>query len=152
VRDIDRGASVGGPVEWDHVFGRVPVTLVTRLRQHADLKRGLQADVQLSAGILRSGRVGVGVYMESIWANAKSIDGFYGVSPVQTPTTGLPAFAGTAGWLTAVSGVGARLDLSRNWVAVAEAETHQLLGAVTRSPLVERTGNYYLTLGIAVRF
>lgn len=152
VSDVDRGASFGAQCEWDHTFGRVPVTVVTRLRQHADLERGLQADVRVSAGILRRGPLGAGVYIESIWASAKSVDRFYGISPAQAPVTGLPVFVGSAGWLTGVYGIGARLDLSHEWVAVAAAESHQLLGAATRSPLVERADNYYLTLGFAYRF
>lgn len=152
VPDVDRGASFGGQCEWDHQFGRVPVTVITRLRQHADLARGLQADVRVSAGILRRGRVGAGVYVESIWASARSVDRFYGITPSLSPLTGLPTFVGSAGWLTGVYGIGARLDLSREWVVVAAAESHQLLGAATRSPLVERADNNYFTVGFAYRF
>lgn len=150
--DVDRGASFGGQCEWDHRFGRIPVTVVTRLRQHADLARGLQADLRVSMGILQSGRIGAGVYLESTWANGKSVGSFYGITPAEVPVTGLPAFAGSAGWLTGVYGIGARFDLSREWVAVAAAESHQMLGAATRSPLVERADNTYLTIGLAYRF
>lgn len=152
VPDVDRGASFGGQCEWDHLFGRVPVTVVARLRQHTDLARGLQADVRVSAGILRHGRVGAGVYVESTWASARSVDRFYGITPALAPVTGLPTFVGSAGWLTGVYGIGARLDLSRKWVVVAAAESHQLLGAATRSPLVERADNTYITFGFAYRF
>ena len=152
VADVDRGASLGGLLEWDHMFGRMPVTIVTRLRQHLDLKRGLQADIRVSAGMLRTGPVAAGTYVESTWANANSVDRFYGITPAQAITTGLPSFVGTSGWLTAVFGLGVRLDLNRNWLAVAAAESRHLLNTVARSPLVERTQNYYLTIGCAYRF
>ena len=152
VTDVNRGASLGGLLEWDHMFGRVPITVVARLRQHVDLERGAQADVRASAGILRRGPLAAGAYAESTWASAKSVDSFYGITPAQAATSGLPVYVGNSGWLTAVYGVGARLDLSGKWVAVAAAETRHLLSASTHSPLVEQGNNHYITLGFAYRF
>jgi len=152
VADVDRGASVGGHLEWDHRFGRLPLTLVARLRQHLDLERGVQIDLRASAGVLRWGALAAGVYAESTWASAKSVDRFYGITPAQAPVTALPAFVGTSGWLTAVYGLGARADVDRHWVPVAAFESRHLLSAVTRSPLVERAKNAYFTLGCAYRF
>src|SRR4051794_23677323 len=81
--DVDIGASVGAHVEWDHQFGPMPVALLGRYRQHTDSDRGAQADVRLSAGVFRGGPLGVGVFTQAIWANAKSTNSFYGVTPAQ---------------------------------------------------------------------
>lgn len=70
--DIDRGASIGAHLEWDRKFGPVPITLLARARQHADSDRGAQADLRLSVGVFRSGRVAAGLFTQATWANAKS--------------------------------------------------------------------------------
>jgi outer membrane scaffolding protein for murein synthesis (MipA/OmpV family) len=152
VSRIDRGASLGLHLEWDHKFGPVPVTLLLRARQHTDSNLGAQADLRLSAGIYRSGPVGAGVFTQATWANAKSTGSFYGITQQQSAATGLPAFDAASGWLFASFGLLWSIDLSRDWILVGSMEARRLHGDAAHSPLAERSSNYFVSAGIAYRF
>ena len=152
VPDVDRGASVGVHLEWDHQFGPVPVTGLARLRQNTDADRGAQADLRLSAGIYSNGRFAAGVYTQATWANAKASDSFYGVTPQQSVSTGLPAFGAGRGWMFGSFGLLWSFDLSQDWILVGSMESRHLYGDAARSPLVEQESNYYMSAGIAYRF
>lgn len=149
---VDRGASWGGHVEWDHYFGPMPIALLARVRQHIDADRGMQADVRLSAGVYRSGPVSAGVFTQGIWANAKSAGFMYNISQQQATTTGLPAFNAASGWMSAGLGLIGSIELSHDWVAVGSFEGRRLTGNTDRSPLVEQTSNFYGAIGVAYRF
>ncbi len=152
VEDINRGASVGLHLEWDHKFGPMPITLLARARQHNDSDLGAQADLRLSAGVYRSGRVSAGVFTQATWANAKSAGAIYGITPQQSAATGLPAFGAGSGWLFGSVGLLWSVDLSREWIVVGSMEARRLQGDAAQSPLVERTSNYYMSAGIAYHF
>jgi outer membrane scaffolding protein for murein synthesis (MipA/OmpV family) len=152
VPDIDPAASLGLHVEWDHMFGPMPVTLLARMRQRTDLDAGAQADLRLSAGVYRSGRVAAGVYTQATWANAKSADALYGISTLQSGVTGLPAFQAGSGWLFGSLGVLGSIDLSHHWMLVGSMEARRLQGDAARSPLVQQRSNYYVNMGAAYRF
>jgi len=152
VEDVDRGSSVGGHVEWDHTFGPMPVTLLVRARQNTAFNRGAQVDVRPSVGVFRSGPISAGVFAQATWANAKSADTLYGVTPQQSVATGLPVFSASGGWLFASLGLLGSVALSSNWLMVGSTESRHLCGDVARSPLAERVSNYYAALGLAYRF
>lgn len=152
VPEIDYGASAGVHLEWDHKFGPMPITLLVRARQHTESDRGAQADLRLSAGVYRSGRVSAGVFAQTTWADAKSAGSFYGISPQQSATTGLPAYRAGSGLLFASFGLLWSVDLSREWVVVGSMESRHLHGDAERSPLVERESNYYASAGLAYHF
>ena len=152
VSGINRGASLGLHLEWDHKFGPMPITLLARARQHTNSNRGAQGDLRLSAGIFRSGRVGAGVFTQATWANAKSTGSFYGLTPQQSAATGLSAFGARSGWLFASFGLLWSVDLSQDWIVVGSMESRHLRGDAARSPLIERTSNYYASAGIAYHF
>ncbi len=152
VPDVDLGASVGVHLEWDHKFGRMPVTLLARARQHTDTDRGAQIDFRLSAGVFQQGRFGAGVFTQAMWANAKSANSFYGITPALSGPTRLPAFDPGSGWAYVSGGLLWSFDVSKQWIAVGNLEARRLQGDVAGSPLVERRSNYYATAGIAYRF
>lgn len=152
VSDINRGASIGLHFEWDHKIGPMPLNLVGRVRNHIDSDLGVQADLRLTAGIFAKGRVAAGVFTQATWADAKSTGSFYGITQQQSLATGLPAFGAGSGLLFTSIGLIWSLDLSRDWVAVGNLESRHLHGDAARSPLTERTSNYYATAGLAYRF
>jgi len=152
VFDIDRGASIGAHVEWDHKIGPVPITLLARARQHTDSDRGAQADLRLSVGVFRGGPVGVGLFTQATWANAKATRSFYSVTPQQSATSGLPGYEAGSGLLYSSVGLLWSVDLTRNWIVVGNFEARHLQGDARRSPLVERSTNYYAATGVAYRF
>ena len=152
VSGINRGASAGLHVEWDHLFGPVPVTLLTRVRQHIDSDRGAQLDLRFSVGVYRGGPVGAGLFTQATWGNAKSVGSFYAITPQQSALTGLPAFAAAGGLLFTSFGLLWSVDLSPEWIVVGSAEARRLRGDAARSPLMERASNFYISAGIARRF
>lgn len=149
--DVKRGASVGLHVEWDHKFGPVPIALLARARRHLDDDLGAQADLRLSVGVFQGGPVAVGVFTQATWANAKSTNALYGITP-QSATSGLPAFDAAGGNLFAGVGVLASVDLAPRWVLVGSLEARRLRGDASRSPLAERASNRLLSAGVAYRF
>jgi MipA family protein len=152
VPDINRGASIGAHLEWDHKIGPVPITLLARVRQRTDSALGAQADLRLSVGVFQSGPVSAGVFTQATWANAKSTGSFYGVTPAQSAATGLPVFSAGSGWLFGSAGLLWSVDLSRRWVVVGSMEARHLQGDAARSPLTERSTNYYVSAGLAYHF
>jgi outer membrane scaffolding protein for murein synthesis (MipA/OmpV family) len=151
VEDIKRGASVGLHLEWDHSLGPVPMTLLARARKLADSGLGAQADLRLSMGVLRSGPVSLGVFAQGTWANAKSVNALYGITPQQSGITRLPAFGAAGGNLFASVGLLGSVDLSPRWVLVGSFEARRLRGDAARSPLAERASNHWLSAGVAYR-
>ncbi len=152
VSAVDRGASLGAHLEWDHKFGPVPITLLVRTRQHTDSGRGAQADLRLSVGAYRSGRFAAGLFTQATWADAKSTGSFYGITPQQAVATGLPAFGARGGRLFGSIGLLWSVDLSHNWIMVGSMESRRLQGDAARSPLAERRSNYYGSAGLAYRY
>lgn len=152
VSDVGSGASLGVQVEWDHSLGPAPITLLARARQHTDAARGAQVDLRVSAGAYRGGRIGAGVFAQTTWADAKATGSMYDITPQQSTTTGLPAFHAASGWLFASFGLLWSIDLSRNWIVVGSIESRHLHGDAARSPIVERSSNYYASAGLAYRF
>ena len=152
VSGINPGASIGAHLEWDQKIGRMPITMLARARQHTESDLGAQVDLRLSAGVFHSGRVAAGLFTQATWANAKSTSSFYGVTPLQSAATGLPAFAAASGWLFSSLGLLWSVDLTRDWIVVGSMEARHLHGDAARSPLTERSTNHYVSVGLAYRF
>jgi outer membrane scaffolding protein for murein synthesis (MipA/OmpV family) len=152
VATLQRGASLGLQLEWDHRFGPMPVTAVMRVRKHTDAHLGTQADIRLNAGVLQSGRFGAGVFSQAIWADGKSTAAFYGIEPQQSAITGLPSFEPGSGWLNVSFGLLWSFDLGPEWVVVGSLESRRLRGDAAQSPLAERASSRYLSAGLAYRF
>ena len=149
---IRRGASVGLHAEWDHSFGPAPVTLLGRLRRNVDSDLGMQADLRLSVGVLHSGRLNAGVFTQAIWGTSKSAAAYYGITPQQSITSGLPVFQPGSGWLNASLGLLWSVDLAPKWVVVGSLEGRRLTGDSVDSPLAQRRWNNYISAGVAYRF
>jgi outer membrane scaffolding protein for murein synthesis (MipA/OmpV family) len=152
VAGIQRGASVGLQLEWDHAFGPMPVTLLARTRSHTDSSLGNQVDLRLSAGVFQSGRFGAGVFTQFVWADTKSARAFYGMDAQQSALSGLPVFQPGSGWLNASFGLLWSVNLNQNWIVVGSMEARRLRGDAARSPLSERLSNHYASAGLAYHF
>jgi outer membrane scaffolding protein for murein synthesis (MipA/OmpV family) len=151
VQDVGAGASLGVQLEWDHKFGPMPVTVLTRLRKHTEAYRGAQADLRLSAGIFESGPVSAGLVAQGLWADARSVGSLYGIGAAQAASTGLPAFTPAAGLLATGAGLLWSVDLGARWSVLGSFESRRLHGDAAQSPLVQRTSGYYAIAGIAYR-
>jgi MipA family protein len=152
IADIRRGLSAGVHVEWDHLFGPVPTTVLVRARKPTDSKLGTQVDARLSAGIFKSGRVSAGVFTQATWADARSANAYYGITAQQAQVSGLPAFDAGSGIMSTSAGLLWSVDLAPQWVAVGSFEARRLRGDAARSPLSERASGHLVTAGLAYRF
>jgi len=152
IADIGPGASFGLHLEWDAKVGPVPITLLARGRQNADGDHGAQADLRLTAGVYGGRGFLVAVFAQGTWADAKSAQFFYGITPEQSAATGLPAFEADSGPLSTSLGFLWSYDLSREWMLVGSLNGKHLHGSAARGPLTERTSNAYASAGLAYRF
>jgi outer membrane protein len=152
VADIGPGASVGLHLEWDHKFGPMPITLLGRLRKHADAELGTQADLRLSAGVFQSGGFSAGVVTQATWADTKATSAYHGIGPQQSVLTGLPVFQPGGGLLHTSLGLLWSVDLGPKWIVVGSLERRKLQGDAGRGPLAEQSSNSYLSAGLAYRY
>jgi outer membrane protein len=152
VPDIGRGASLGLQMEWDHAFGPVPVTALGRVRKSTESNRGTQADMRVSAGVLKAGPLSAGVFAQGTWGDSKAANTVYGVSPALAASSGLAPYQAGSGLLFTSMGVLASFDLGPQWVLVGSVESRRLRGDAAQSPLAERTSNHYVSVGAAYRF
>ncbi len=152
IADIGRGASFGLQLEWDQKIGPMPLTLLARARKNTDAELGAQIDLRLSAGVFQSGPVSAGVYVQGLWASAKSANAFYGITAAQSLAAGLPAYSYGSGWQSASVGLLGSFDLNPQWALVGSLEARRLRGDAADSPLVERVSNHVLNAGLAYRF
>ena len=150
--DIKRGASLGVQMEWDHTFGPVPVTLLGRVRKHTESDGGTQADLRLSVGVFKSGPVSAGVFTLGTWADSKSANRLYGVTPAQSAAGGLAAFRADSGLLSTSVGLLGSFDLGPQWLIVGSVEVRRLGGDAARSPLAERRSNHAASIAATYRF
>lgn len=151
VEDIGAGASVGVQLEWDHKFGLMPVTALTRLRKHTEAGRGAQADLRLSAGIFQGGPVSLGLVAQGLWADASSVGSLYGIDAAQAASSGLPEYVPAAGWGATGAGLLWSVDLGAHWALLGSFESRRLRGDAAQSPLVQRTSGRYLIAGVVYR-
>ncbi|HYS56629.1 MAG TPA: MipA/OmpV family protein [Burkholderiales bacterium] len=150
VPDINPSASVGLHLEWDQKLGPVPVTLLARGRHFVDSDRGAQADLRFTAIVFGGRAITAAVFVQGTWANSKSSQSFYGITPAQS--TNLSPYAAGSGPLFATGGLLWGVDLSRQWIVVGNLEARRLHGDAARSPLAERTSNHYASASLAYRF
>jgi MipA family protein len=152
IADLKTGASLGFHLEWDGKLGAAPVNVLLRTRQNAAAERSDQIDLRGTAGVYGSGPLSIGVFGQATWATAKGTNTLYGVTAEQSALSGLPEFQAGSGLLFASLGVLGSYDIGPRWVAVWSVESRRLEGDARRSPLAERTSNYYASAGLAYRF
>jgi outer membrane scaffolding protein for murein synthesis (MipA/OmpV family) len=126
--------------------------LLARVRQNVDKDRGAQADLRLSVGVFRAGPVSAGIFTQATWANAKSTNALFGLTPEQSAITGLPVFQLSSGLLFSSVGLLWSVNLNPKWVVVGSFERRRLTGDAANSPLVECLSNSYISAGLAYRY
>ena len=152
VPDINPGASAGVHAEWDYHIGPVPTTLLARVRQFVDTDRGTQADLRFTAGVFGAGAVSAGVFIQGTWADSRSNQSFYGITPDVAASTGLPVYTPGGGLLYTTGGLLWGVDLSKSWIVIGNLEARLLHGAAAGSPLVERSTSRYASASLAYRW
>src|SRR5256885_2207047 len=149
VPNINPSASVGLHVEWDQKLGPMPVTLLARGRHFVDSDRGAQADLRFTAIVFGRGAITAAVFIQATWADSKSNQSFYGITPAQS--TKLSAYSAGSGPLFASGGLLWGVDLSRGWIVVGKLEARPLHGGAAPSPLAGRASDHHPSASVAYR-
>jgi len=108
--------------------------------------------LRVTAGVYGGGRFNAAAFIQATWADSRSIQAYYGVTPQQSAATGLQAYVPSSGLLHTTAGLLWSYDLDRAWMLVGGVEARQLRGDARRSPLVEDATNEYVSVGVAYRF
>lgn len=152
VPTISPNLSLGIHAELKKEIGPMPIWLLARYRQNADTAYGAQADLRLTAGIYGGERFNAGIFTQATWADGKSTQSHYGITPQQAASTGLAAFSADAGHLFNSEGVLWSFDLTKEWILLGSLESRQLQGSARNSPLVQVRSNHYASLGVGHQF
>ncbi len=150
--NLDPGASVGVHAEGDWKIGAMPLNALVRYRQNIDSDRGAQADLRVTAGIFSRWGVEAGVFGQLTWANSKSTQNFFGITPQQSVVTGLPAYNAGSGPRYVQFGLLGSVNLSEHWLIPWGASMQRLQGDAGDSPIVQDRTNWTINAGIAYRF
>jgi outer membrane scaffolding protein for murein synthesis (MipA/OmpV family) len=151
--DLDPGTSIGLHAEADWKIGAMPLNALVRYRQNIDPDQGAQADLRLTAGIFSRWGVEAAVFGQMTWANGKSTQSYFGITPQQSAVTGLPVYAAGSGLRHVQLGLLGSVNLSRHWLIPAmrrSCRTAMTGPSTPASPIVsERPGNFRSDPGTA---
>ena len=150
--NLDPGASFGVHAEGDWKIAAMPLNALIRYRQNIDSDQGAQADLRLTAGILSRWGVEAGVFGQLTWANGKSMQSYFGITPSQSAVTGLPEYSAGSGPRYVQFGVLGSVNLSEHWLLPWGASMRWLQGDAGNSPITQDRNNWYVNAGIAYRF
>jgi MipA family protein len=152
VATLPVSGSIGVHAGWDTELGPAPVNLVLRYRHDAESSRGAQADLRATIGILGGSHLRLGVFAQGTWADAKSNQAFYGISPSESAVTGLPSYESAAGMVYVSAGLPWSYEIGTTWMLQGNFEMRQLSSELRNSPLTQVRTNAYVAAGLAYRF
>jgi outer membrane protein len=150
--DLDPSGSAGLHAEGDWKIGAMPLNALLRYRHDVDADNGAQADLRVTAGILDWHGIRAGVFGQLTWSDDKSTQRYFGITPGQSATTGLPAYSAGSGMRRIEVGVLGDIDISEHWIGLWGLNIRRLQGDAKDSPLVLDKTNLYANAGVAYRF
>lgn len=101
----------------------------------------------------RFGRTIASVGPQATFAGADYVDRYFGVSPAESATSGLPAFAAGGGVVSYGAGATVVRPLDARWSIAVIAGYERLAGDAARSPLVRLRGDRdQATIGVAFSY
>ena len=152
VENLNPSASLGLHAEGDWTLGPVPLNALLRYRRDAQPSRGAQADLRATAGILDWRRFRAGLFGQLTWSDGDAMRRFFGLTPAQASSTGLPEYAPHAGLRSAQAGLVGDIDLAPHWVGLWGITRERLQGGAANSPLTLDRVNWSANAGAAYRF
>lgn len=152
LEDLDPSGSLGLHAEGDWNIGPMPVNALVRYRHDLDSDNGAQTDLRLTAGILDWGRVRAALFGQLTWGDDKSTQRYFGITPQQSATSGLPAYSAGSGMRIVEVGLIGDVNIAKHWVGLWGINARQLQGDAKDSPLTLDKTNWYANAGVAYRF
>jgi MipA family protein len=150
--NLSPGGSIGLHVEGDWKIGPMPLNALIRYRQHVDTDQGAQVDLRMTAGIFSDHGVSAAVFGQMTWADGKSMQSYFGITPQQSAASGLPVYDAGSGIRTVQLGLLGSVELSKHWQIPWGITIHRLQGVAADSPLVRDRTNSFVNAGVAYRF
>lgn len=150
--DINRSVAFGVHAEGNWKLGPVPLNALLRLRKDIESDNGAQADLRATAGILDWHGVRAGLFGQVTWSDDKYTRRFYGITPPQSATTGLPTYDAGAGARFFQAGLLGDVNIARHWIGLWGAAWQQLQGDAADSPITQQRSNWIAGAGVAYRF
>ena len=145
-------ASLGLHAEGDWRLGPVPLNALLRYRHDVQPGHGAQADLRATAGILDWRRIRAGLFGQLTWSDGDAMRRYFGITPEQASTSGLPAYAPGSGLRSAQFGLVGDVDLARHWIGLWGITRQQLEGYARYSPMTLDRTNWFVNAGAAYRF
>jgi outer membrane scaffolding protein for murein synthesis (MipA/OmpV family) len=145
-------ASLGLHAEGDWKLGPIPVNALLRYRHDVQSGYGAQADLRGTAGILDWRRFRAGIFGQLTWSDGDAMQRYFGITPEQAATTGLPAYAAGSGLRSAQVGLVGDVDLAPHWIGLWGITRQQLEGCARYSPITQDRTNWFVNAGAAYRF
>ena len=152
LEDLDASVSLGLHVEGDWKLGPVPLNALLRYRQDIDSDNGAQVDFRLNVGVLDWNGMRAAVFGQVTWGDGKSMQRYFGITPQQAATSGLPAYGAGSGVRSTQLGLLGDVELAKHWLGLWGITFQQLQGDAADSPLTQDRGNWYVNAGAAYRF
>lgn len=146
--DVSAAGEIGGFA----AISEGPFGLRAELRRGFGGHNGVVGDLNASWS-RRAGRTFYSIGPRASFGAGGFVDAYFGISPAQSLSSGLPAFEAKGGLISyGVGGVAAR-QLDRNLSLTVFGGYDRLAGDAARSPLVrERGSRDQFTLGLAVSY
>lgn len=145
-------ASLGLHAEGDWTLGAVPLNALLRYRHDVQARRGAQADLRMTAGILDWRRTRAGLFGQLTWSDGDAMQRYFGITPDQASATGLPSYAAGSGLRSAEIGLVGDVNLGRHWIGLWGITRQQLEGYARYSPMTLDRTNWFVNAGAAYRF
>jgi MipA family protein len=150
--NVDPSASLGVHAEGDWKIGPVPLNVLLRYRHDIDSDNGSQVDTRATVGILDWRGFRAGLFGQWTWGDQKSTQRYFGVTPQQAATTGLPAYYPGSGSRYLQAGLVGDINIARHWVGLWGVTWQQLQADAADSPLTQDRNNWFANAGVAYRF
>lgn len=151
-QDIDPSVAFGVFAQGDWKLGAVPLNALVRVRKDVDSENGAQADLRAAVGVLDWHGARAGVFGQFTWTDGKYTRRFFGITPSQAATTGLPAYDAGAGAHYFRLGLLGDVSIARHWVGLWTVAWQGLQGDAANSPITQERNNWTANAGIAYRF
>jgi outer membrane scaffolding protein for murein synthesis (MipA/OmpV family) len=106
-----------------------------------DGNRGNQATIGAGIGIVRTPRLTVVVTPSLVWTDSKYMQTFFGVTALQSASSGFKAYQPQAGFKSGQVDVTATVKLSEHWSVMGMVSAKQLMGDAKKSPIVQSSSS-----------
>lgn len=150
--EADAGAYLGYRFGGDaHGQGRIQVE-ITALEDISSVSKGFQATAEISYAVLRGQKWLVQVDANSTYTDGKYARRYFGVSPLDALTSGLPAYRTGAGFRDVGAGITAGYQFDRHWGVLARGGYNHYLDKIADSPIVRAGSKSQALAGVAISY